>query len=496
MTIEKPTHQIAWTFTIGFILAMLLPRLAGEGLFGDGLIYASIARNMAIGNGSYWAPFFSSSYYIPYNQGSIFYEQPPLMMGIESIFFRLFGDYYFTEKIYCFAVTFITVWLIHKIWILFFDSHDTVKPFGWVAVLLWYTMPTVIWGMANNMLDCTMAIFSLSSAYFFIKYQRSMHYKYIIFGAFILVLVFLSKGPVGLFPLTIPFLYALVFNKHKWWMGMTHSAAIVCLFFILFGLLLLYVPARTFIFEYFNQQVVLAIQGGREDGGLAWHHRFDIVINLFSIQLLPPILLTGSIYLIFRFAYKIEINESKYFAPALFFSLVGLSGSVPMCVSLKQSSFYLIPSTPFFAIAIAIFILPLVLKINEILSFSKQWKIILQYAFTIGIAIIFVYSFSLFNTITRDQHIIVPLKSILTIVPKGQKLYTCEYAMNSFELHSYFQRYGRYEFTNKQDDANYTFICKECDEVFKSNFLKVLPIFKSDNYLIFQNSVASARSKK
>jgi hypothetical protein len=86
-------------FTLFYIVAMFLPRLVVQGMFGDGLLYASIARNMSIGKGSMWYPFFSSSYWLD-NVPPIYYENPPLMLWLESLLFTAIGDYWWIEKLY------------------------------------------------------------------------------------------------------------------------------------------------------------------------------------------------------------------------------------------------------------------------------------------------------------------------------------------------------------------------------------------------------------
>jgi hypothetical protein len=43
------------------LLALTIPRMAQRGMFGDGLLYATIARNLSIGSGSFWAPWSVSS---------------------------------------------------------------------------------------------------------------------------------------------------------------------------------------------------------------------------------------------------------------------------------------------------------------------------------------------------------------------------------------------------------------------------------------------------
>ena len=41
---------------VALLLALTIPRMAQRGMFSDGLVYATIARNMGIGVGSLWAP--------------------------------------------------------------------------------------------------------------------------------------------------------------------------------------------------------------------------------------------------------------------------------------------------------------------------------------------------------------------------------------------------------------------------------------------------------
>ena len=46
-------------FTVASMLALTVPRLWQRGMFLDGVTYAVVARNMADGVGTFWAPSFS-----------------------------------------------------------------------------------------------------------------------------------------------------------------------------------------------------------------------------------------------------------------------------------------------------------------------------------------------------------------------------------------------------------------------------------------------------
>ena len=127
-------------FALFYIVAMFLPRLVVQGLFGDGLLYSSISRNMAIGKGSMWQPFFSSSYWLD-NVLPVYYENPPLMLWLESLFFRFFGDYWWVEKVYSLLIFVLNCLLIIKIW-QFFEQKKYIKTngFGYLILVFWLLM--------------------------------------------------------------------------------------------------------------------------------------------------------------------------------------------------------------------------------------------------------------------------------------------------------------------------------------------------------------------
>ena len=53
-------------------VAATVPRLAHRGMFVDGVTYASIARNLAEGRGTFWTPSYTATIYPQ------FHDHPPL----------------------------------------------------------------------------------------------------------------------------------------------------------------------------------------------------------------------------------------------------------------------------------------------------------------------------------------------------------------------------------------------------------------------------------
>src|SRR4051812_22549428 len=73
--------------TAAALVAAIMPRLAQRGMFVDGLTYASIARNLAEGRGSFWSPSYTATIYPE------FHEHPPLGLWLQSLWFRVLGDH-------------------------------------------------------------------------------------------------------------------------------------------------------------------------------------------------------------------------------------------------------------------------------------------------------------------------------------------------------------------------------------------------------------------
>lgn len=81
---------------IAFIsVALFVPALFMDGMFMDGLLYTCVGKNLGNGIGSFWDPQFSETYMRSYH------EQPPLMFGLLAVFFKIFGNGLYTERVYC-----------------------------------------------------------------------------------------------------------------------------------------------------------------------------------------------------------------------------------------------------------------------------------------------------------------------------------------------------------------------------------------------------------
>src|SRR6266446_5099433 len=135
---------------------LVLPRMLSHGMFLDGVVYASIARNMAENYGSFWRPSYTATVY------PIFYEHPPLGFWLQSWAYRLCGDSAYVEALWgCFVGLLILVGLA-GIWRCLTPQSYAIAG-AWFPIMLFVVMPMTSWALANNMLENTMTFFILLS---------------------------------------------------------------------------------------------------------------------------------------------------------------------------------------------------------------------------------------------------------------------------------------------------------------------------------------------
>lgn len=416
---------------------IILDRLIPEGIFLDGITYAAISRNLAMGKGTFWALYYRGDWG--------FNEHPPLMFGIQAIFFKIFGDHYLTEKTYCFAIWIATVFLLYKLW----DKEKVTAKYSYaLPVLMWCIIPTITWGYTNNILDCTMAMFDLAAV--LVIYSRASKHRGIPFinlaiGGLLIFAALLTKGPVGAFPLTIPGIYWLIYNNNS---GRALGKAVLStlfLFAVVAGcyVLLYQFPAPRANFEkYINEQVMAALGGGREITGGSMG-RFALLFDLLKETLVPMAL--GLIIFIVAKIGKVHIVKPVGLNKrAIFFLLVGLCASLPIIMSVKQRTFYLVPSLPYFVLAIATIVYPYYDGITEKWQVGKGLKYFRITAVTLSLALC-AYLGTKVGQVGRDHQLISNIKYIKTQFPEGQMLGICPQANNDYTFLAYLQRYNHME---------------------------------------------------
>ena len=452
----------------GIILIIISPSLLSDGMFLDGLLYAVISKNLANGIGDFW------HLHLTKTLSPIFFEHPPLAFGLQSLFFKILGDSIFVEKLYSFLTYVVTGIIIVKIWkkLIVNNSIQT----AWLPLLLWITIPLVFWAIPNNMLENTMMIFTSLSVLFILKSFENRRFLYLFLAGLSLFGAFLCKGFVGLF--TFSFIFWIFIIKRNINFKRFFIDTSVLFFSALLPLIVLYfaVPESIDnILAYINKQVVGSVQNVQ-----TVETRFFILIRLF-LELIPMFLL---IILLVAFTFKVKFSNSniKWF---WVFLLLGLSGVIPIMISMKQRGFYILATFPLFSIAFALLIVErvdyLIKKINTKGVKFKIYKYASILIFAIGVSLVLYNS----NKIGRDKDKIEDVHSVGDIVSKNTIIAIEPKIRTDWSLHGYFARYYSISLNhNVSANEKYLLVYKHSDFEIPSQYA-LIPL-ELNNYELYE----------
>jgi len=325
----------------------LVPDLVSRGLALDGLVYASIAKQLAQGIGAFWT--------LPHYDGSpgIFQEHPPLGIWLLAQWMRLAGDAFWVEKAYAGLRTLGCFGLTGLLWR---DISGRLNV--WWPWLLLAVMPVTTYTLKNNYLESTLVLAALLAVWAGWRLVRAPLSARALIGWSMLLAggVFtglLIKGPVGLFPLAAPLLFAAFEpppgrppgSPAAAAFGLSCSIPAVLLLCACLALLLAYDDAQQALAAWWQNQVVASIAADRP----VVHGRLYQLGNL-ARNLLPPALLTGLV--LWRWG-RWPARGRPW---ALL--LLGAAASVPLLLSARQFKHYLLPALPLFTLGLGLLAQP------------------------------------------------------------------------------------------------------------------------------------------
>ena len=454
---------------ISVILGLTLPVLIQDGMFMDGMLYTCVSKNLANGIGSFWFPVFSK-----YGFGGLttFHEHPPLVFAIQSVFFRVFGNSMYTERIYVLVTIALTAYLIVRIWKCINKDADEKKT-GWWPLFLWISIPVCFWAFGNNMHENTMGIFLLLSVLF---YLRSINENKILFTFFSAIFIFLatfSKGIPGFFPVAMPFLYWITLKKINFKQAFFHSLILIGIPLLTYSILICFPSAKESLSNYLIKRVIHRIG---EDPTVESHF---YIAGRIVIELLPVIGLV--ILLIFVFRKKFILRREKK-QMAVFFLLLGLAGVLPLMLTMVQKGFYFIPSLPFFAIAFAL-IVSKPLSHWAVRIISPKANRILLFSSALLLCGVMIFSFLNIGKASRDKEILNDVREFGNIIPEFSSVSISEHRWNDWPLQCYLIRYHNINIDPQHADNEYRIIDKNAPDSTVKNYKKIdLPTLQFDLY--------------
>ncbi len=424
--ISKIKNNQYWVFTILVTSLILLPSLLQKGMFFDGYTYAAISKNLSEGVGSIFNLHYTKTVF------PSFYEHPPLVIWLQSIFFYVFGDYYWVEKLFSGIIGIITVFGLLKLFNFFYED----KKFNWFIVFLLVSIPQFSFGIKNNILENTLSVFALFSVLCQLHFFKTRKFIYLILASLLIISAFLSKGLVGLFPLIVPILYIITIAENKK-RGVLDNTLLVALTSVVFIIILyLWPELKEFLIKYFNTQVIPAIEGKRE---ITTSNRFKILIKLFLE------LIVGVLILVLTLVF-LKKKENIYKKESVFFLLLGLSASLPLVITLKQRGFYLIPSLPYYVLSLGFIVLPLLYENFEVLN-KKKRKVINVVNLILSITLL-IWSLT-FDGYYRDKNMLSDVEKICQKLESGTEVACSKALTKDWKLISFFSRIKNISLTNK-----------------------------------------------
>lgn len=327
--------------TAAIALALVLPVLMMDGMFMDGMMYTAVGHNMALGEGSFWYPYYLADFH---NMDS-FHENPPLGYFIFSIFFRLFGSSIYVERFYILLTFILTAVLIYHLWKQLFPRYKSV---GWLPILLWALIPTTFWSYTHNMMENTMVLFVLLAISSIWKgLQSGRQFLWVAVAAVFTWLAFLVKGPTGLYPLAAVFIYWVVYRSFSFWrmLGLSFWLVLICA--VLVAIPFIHPYTAQSMDNYFFERTLTRI------------NKIPSVSNRFWIlgHWLQQIVVPAALVLLGYFigSKKLKNNSFEINWQAFgFLLLLGLCGVLPLLLTRVQRPFYLVTAYPLFAMALAV----------------------------------------------------------------------------------------------------------------------------------------------
>ena len=412
-----------YLFVVGLFGLFACNNLLTRGMFMDGLIYSSIAANMAEGVGSFWHPVYTAS------QFPQFYEHPPLMMWLLSLWMRLFGTSMMAAKAYSVAVVLLTAALVVAVW----KRLGFKTSLGWLPLLALTLIPDVALAAHNNYLESTMTLFVLAAVWLVLCGKGVGWHQ---LAGLMLALAALTKGPTGLFPLALPALLWLFGERRGFGQMAAGTLAMAAGLAVPLVLLWFCVPdAQEFLHKYFDNQIVGGMQTQVTE-------RTYIVKTLFShtaVVLVPVAALALWGWLHKGAAWR--PTRDSWRRAGLMFALV-LCGTLPMMVSTKQRAFYLLTVFPFVALAVASLFEPLERHVERRVE-SGKWRTVMSVV-TVAVMLVAVTTNAMHcGKPGRDSAMLHDMDVMATVVHDGSTVTITPELTYIYRLHGYWYFYHR-----------------------------------------------------
>ncbi len=352
-----------YLLTVAMALVLIGQVLLRLYTYADGLWYGAIARNLAEGRGSFWAPRFSATL------DPVFQDIPPLFFGLQALFFKLLGAHFPVEQLYSLLVFLLSWWILVLIWR--YACHEAGPTVEQADTLNLWFLPAAFWLIneatfrfyPQNLPEATLSLFNLLAVYCLLRAAaprlRLSDWMLIVFSGLLLLASVLLQGAAGLFPLFFFFLYALVFREISPGAVLARLSALVAAPLLGLGLLLLQPPARPAMAEYAHRWLASGMVFSREQAAQ------------YGIAFLPAFLAGGLLLGYFRGLKKWDVGTGFLRWGVLMLSF-GALAAFTLTFSPKTGLHNLLPAVPYVALGLGLLIAEGVSKVLNTLDTESR----------------------------------------------------------------------------------------------------------------------------
>ena len=438
-----------WIFGLSVVFGLTLPVLIQDAMFQDAMLYSSVSHNLSQGIGTFWFPQYSK---LNIAGLSSFHEHPPLVFGIQSLFFSVLGSSIYVERFYTFLMIIITVILINHLWKMIFPPQNGQRKLGWLPVLFWISIPVCFWSYRSNMMENTMAIFDLLAVIFFLRvvWSGKNERLWLAASGVMIFLASFSKGIPGLFPLAAPFIYWVVWRKQSFLTSFRQTLILTAIPVLIYFVLTLFPESRESLYNYVFKRLLM-----RVDVMPTADYRLEILWRLVK-EMIPLMIMVSVVFVVARFKKTTSaISDNRQLI--LLFMLMGLSGSAPMTLTMVQKGWYLTPAFPYFAIGFALIISPIISGWIESINLKSRGFAIFRIITVLLAAGVIIVTLSQYGNVSREKDTVADVYEIGKVVPRYSAL-SCEpdlYDEYNFILEGFLVRYFNISLDPKEQNDFY-----------------------------------------
>ena len=349
------SKKVLLIFVITLYCLLIGYKLMRLGTHGDGVEYASVARNLSDGVGTFWKPYLDDRIH------PVFHEHPPLVFWIQSWAFRIFGDGPYLESFYGFFIGFVILggmaWFWRRVRL---DFQFPAVGYWWPMLLL-TILPMFTYFLQTNRIVNTWTVLAIAATY--VSYRSTLtarhHILFSLLAGVLIYLGFLAKGPVASFTFAVPVL-AWLSLKAKFSKALTATLLALATVILLFLVTAYFFKDSVAFWQgFWQKQIILSLKSERAAGDTHWY-----LAERWISEMIVPFLLAGVLMWITRLSFRrIHFNR-----PAVFFLLVALAASLPFMISTRQHARYILHSFPFYILGLAFVTQGIADRIESILT--------------------------------------------------------------------------------------------------------------------------------